>query len=166
MSHWLSHRPERPLHYSFNKNINFPCLNINAKINSCLWVIWGDSTNEPKATLLGPLNPPSLVLQFRDQFAIPFPIKCDRCSLDSQAALTSISLQWTSITLGIQYYLNEWSLVLLESSNSAKCLQADRTYCSTGSNLGGACLYSCGKQLEETRLIFCAWSWREICLLF
>lgn len=43
-------------------------------------------------------------MQFiRDPFAIPFPFKYDRCSLAAEAALTSMSLQWTFITLEIQY---------------------------------------------------------------
>lgn len=119
--------------------IHFPCLNTTAKINSWMWVISGDSTNQPKAISLGLLNLPCLVLQFRDWFAIPFLIKCDRCSLDAQAALTSISQQWTSITLGIQYYLNEWSLVLLESVKLCKMFTGRKDILQHWKNLGGAC---------------------------
>lgn len=119
--------------------IHFPCLNTTAKINSWMWVISGDGTNRPKANSLGSLNLPCSVLQFRDRFAIPFLIKYDRCSLDAQTALTSISLQWTSVTLEIQYYLNEWGLVLLESFKQCKMFTGSQDTLQHWKHLGGAC---------------------------
>lgn len=119
-------------------DLNFPCLNITAKINSWMRVISGDSTNRPKAISLGSRSVPWMVLQFRARFAIPFLIKYDRCSLDVQAAWTSIILQWTSITLGIQYYLNEWSLALLELVKQCKMFTGRWEPLQHWRHLGGA----------------------------
>lgn len=68
-------------------------------------------------------------MQFiRDPVEDPFPFKYDRCSVLSEAALTSMSLQWTFITLEIQYlvlmreaWYSSWS-----ESNEAECLQGYR----------------------------------------
>jgi len=69
-------------------------------------------------------------MQFiRDPFAISFPFKFDRCSLAAEAALTSMSVQWTFIMLEIQYlvlmreaWYSSWS-----HSKRAECPQKNRS---------------------------------------